>query len=59
MQKFAENLKQQSDDNPIIFLGVIAALMTAGAKLIDAVGGYRSKQAYAKDANRRVRNSSK
>lgn len=43
------------EENPMGVAIVAAAVMTAGAKLIDSIGSYQSKRAYAKDAERRSR----
>lgn len=40
-------------ENPMGVAIVGAAVMTAAAKLIDSIGSYQSKRAYAKDAERR------
>jgi hypothetical protein len=48
MDKFFENLKREAEANPIMALGVGAALLTAAAKLIEAAGSVPSKRAYAK-----------
>ena len=42
-------------ENPMGVAIVAAGVMTAAAKLIDSVGSYKSKKAYAKDAERRSR----
>ena len=59
MKQFAANLKQQAIENPMQTLAAIAAITLAGAKLIDAAGHARGSHAYAKDVNRRVKNSQK
>lgn len=43
------------EQNPMGVAIVAAGVMTAGAKLIDSIGSYQSKKAYAKDAERRSR----
>lgn len=59
MKQFIENLKQQAIENPMQTLAAVAAITLAGAKLIDAAGHAQGSRAYAKDVNRRVKNSSK
>lgn len=49
-EDFFENLKREAAANPIVALAVGAALLTAGAKLIDALGSVQSKAAYTKMA---------
>jgi hypothetical protein len=55
--KAIDKLKQAWNENPIGVAIVAAGVMTAAAKLIDSVGSYQSKRAYAKDAERRTKSS--
>lgn len=48
-----DKLKQAWNENPIGVAIVAAAVMTAAAKLIDSVGSYQSKRAYAEEARSR------
>ena len=57
MHPFVENLKRQAEENPIMTLGIGAAILTAVGKFIDAAGHARGSHAYAKDVNRRIKNS--
>jgi hypothetical protein len=57
MHRFFENLKRQAEDNPIMTLGIGAAVLTAVGKFIDAAGHARGSHAYAKDVNRRIKKS--
>jgi hypothetical protein len=57
MKQFAINLKQNAIENPMLTIAAIATVVTATAKLIDASGHARGSNAYAKDVNRRVKNS--
>jgi hypothetical protein len=57
MHPFVESLKRQAEENPILALGVGAAILTAIGKFIDAAGHARGSHAYAKDVNRRIKNS--
>lgn len=59
MHRFIENLKRQAEDNPVVALGVGAAFLTAFGKFIDAAGHARGSHAYAKDVNRRIKQSKK
>lgn len=59
MHRFFENLKRQAEENPIVSLGVGAAILTAVGKFIDAAGHARGSHAYAKDVNRRIKKSNK
>jgi hypothetical protein len=55
MHRFLENLRRQAEENPIMTLGIGAAVLTAVGKFIDAAGHARGSHAYAKDVNRRVK----
>ena len=59
MKQFIANLKSQAIENPAQTIAVIAAATVATAKLIDAAGHARGSNAYAKDVNRRIKNSAK
>lgn len=59
MNQFFTNLKQNAIENPMLTIAAAAAVVTATAKLIDAAGHARGSNAYAKDVNRRVKNTSK
>ena len=51
MEKFLMKLKEQAEDNPVMVLGVGAAVVASAAKLIDAAGSVQSRRAYAKRMN--------
>lgn len=57
MEKFLNNLKHQAEANPIVALGVAAALLTAMGKFVDAAGHAKGSRAYARDVDRRIRQS--
>lgn len=59
MDRFLENLKRQVEENPIMSLGIGAAILTAVGKFIDAAGHARGSHAYAKDVQRRIKKSDK
>lgn len=59
MHTFLENLKHEAEQNPTVALAVGAALLTAAAKLLDASGRHKGSTAFAKDAERRWRESQK
>ena len=48
MNDFIANLKREAAANPLLAVGVGAALLTAASKLIDAAGSVKSKNAFAK-----------
>lgn len=37
MNDFIDNLKRQAEENPLVALGVAAALLTAGSKFINSM----------------------
>lgn len=53
--KFLQNLKQTAEENPVVVLVAVAAIMTAGAKLIKAYGESKGSRAYAKQVEYRIR----
>lgn len=53
MIKFVENLAKQAEENPMVAIGTGAAAFVAVAKVLDAAGSIRSKNAYAKRMNNR------
>ena len=55
MRRYWENLKRQAEENPILALGICAAILTAVGKFIDAAGHARGSHAYSRDVNRRVK----
>jgi hypothetical protein len=46
--KAMDKIKQAWNENPVGVAVVVGGLITAAAKFIDAVGGYRSKKAYSR-----------
>ena len=48
--KFLINLQREATDNPIIALGVGAAVATAAAKLIDATSAVQGRRAYNRNS---------
>lgn len=59
MKTFITNLKTYAMENPIETIAVASAAIIATSKLIDAAGHARGSNAYAKDVNRRIKNSAK
>jgi hypothetical protein len=53
--KFLDKLAKQAEENPIVAIGVGAALITAISKLMDARGNMRNSRAWSREVNRRVR----
>lgn len=48
-----KKLERVWEENPMGVAIVAAGVMTAAAKLIDSIGSYQSKRAYAEEARRR------
>ncbi len=60
MPKFdLTNLKTQVQDQPLIAAGVGAALLSGGAKFINAVSTNRNSKTWKKEVNRRTKTSNK
>lgn len=59
MQKFLDNLKRQAEENPILALGVGAAVATAASKLLHAGAEHRNSKAWTKEVDRRRMNDSR
>lgn len=57
MNDFLNSLKREAENNPILALGVGAALLTAISRFIDASGHAKGSRAYARDVERRIRNA--
>lgn len=57
--RFVNRLKAQVEENPIVALGVGAACATALSKLLDASTSRANAKAWAKEVDRRDRNSRK
>jgi len=53
MDKFLENLKRQAEENPIVALGVAAAVLAGAAKIMNSMAWSREVSRRAmKDARR-------
>ena len=59
MEQFLNNLKRQAEENPVVALGVAAALLTAVGKLVDSSVNARNSRAWEKEVARRDRMSKK
>lgn len=57
MDRFIENLKNQAEANPVLAMGVAAALITSTSKLIDSLANAKNSKAWAKEVDRRVKKS--
>jgi hypothetical protein len=55
MKRFIDNLKRQAEENPILALGIGAAVITAISKFIDASGRAAGSQAYARQVDYRIK----
>lgn len=54
-----DRLKEEWDRNPLQVMTVGALAATAAAKVLDTLSAAQGRRAYAKDVDRRVRNSRK
>lgn len=54
MNDFIDNLKHQAEENPVLALGVAAALITATSKLLDSIGNTRNSKAWDREVARRI-----
>jgi hypothetical protein len=59
MNRFLENLQRQAEENPVLAMGVAAALITAVSKLNDSRVNSKNSNAWAKEVDRRVNTSKK
>lgn len=59
MNRFVENLKKQAQENPIVAVGVAAALLTATSKLMEANTQRTYAKAHVKEIDRRIAQSLK
>jgi hypothetical protein len=59
MNEFLENLKRQAAENPVLALGVAAALLTAVSKVSNSHVNARNAKAWEKEVERRIKNSKK
>ena len=50
-QRYMDTLERTFHENPLAVLAVTAATLHGAAKVIDAVGSVRSKNAYARTMN--------
>jgi hypothetical protein len=57
MNKFWTNLKRQAEENPVVVLGVAAALLTGAAKVMDANNNRSNSKTYALETQRRIMNN--
>ncbi|AOZ64994.1 hypothetical protein [Streptomyces phage Psst4] len=57
MNEGLKRLKEEFNENPVAVIGVISVALAAAGKVINAVGAYQGRRAYAKDVNRRVKKS--
>lgn len=51
------SLKKQIEEQPLIAAGIGAALLSGGAKLLNAVTASKNSKTYRKEVDRRIKNS--
>jgi hypothetical protein len=54
MNRFMQNLKDQAEQNPILALGVAAALVTTLSKLMDANASRMNAKSWNRETARRA-----
>lgn len=54
MEKFINNLKRQAAENPVVALGIAAALLTAMSKVMDSNTSRVSARTHAREVDRRI-----
>lgn len=54
MNRFVQNLKAQAEANPIVAIGVAAALLTAAGKLMDANTARSAAKTHSREIDRRI-----
>lgn len=59
MNRYLENLKKQAEANPLVAVGVTAALLQAMSKLMEANTQRTYAKAHVKEIDRRVAQSLK
>jgi len=59
MNDFLENLKRQAEDNPIVAIGVGAALITAVSKLLSAKTEWKNAVSWDRETARRLMKDAK
>ena len=57
MDKAKTKIKQAWEENPLLVIGVGAAAATAAAKVLDSVTSAKNSRSWAKEVDRRDRNS--
>jgi hypothetical protein len=50
-------LKKQVEDQPLIALGIVAALLSGGAKMMNANTGRKYQKTWKREVKRREKNS--
>lgn len=53
--EFVKNLKRSAEENPVVVILAVAAVLTATSKLIKAHGAAKGSRAYAKQVEYRIR----
>jgi hypothetical protein len=53
--EFVQNLKRTAEENPVVVILAVAAVVTASAKLIKAHGAAKGSRAYAKQVDYRIK----
>jgi hypothetical protein len=59
MNEFLENLKREASANPVMTMAVVAGLLTAAGKFVDAAGHAKGSAAYAKMVENSIKKNQK
>ena len=59
MNEFLENLKKQAEEQPMVALGIAAAVLGAMGKLINANTNARNAKTWNREVNRRIKKTQK
>jgi len=59
MNEFLENLKKQAEEQPMVAMGIAAAVIGAVGKLINANTNHRNAKTWNREVDRRIKKSQK
>lgn len=54
MKTFVDNLKTQSENNPLLALAIAAGLISTSSKLMNALSNSRNSRAWSQEVSRRA-----
>jgi len=59
MNEFLENLKKQAEEQPMVAMGIAAAVIGAMGKLINANSNHRNSKVWQREVDRRIKKAQK